>query len=129
MEKEGLSTEKIIKTVHNLLSASKALDFYKNKALYKYVSFMPKNKCLISTKIFSEEAGEIIFRSFSDTLSLVSGTYYPPRSKKILNLIDRVKKVGFNKSTLGGCIIERKDDMILITKEPKFRKTSYQLEK
>lgn len=129
MKKEGLDTNKIIKTVNNLLSANKALNFYKNKALHKYMSFLSKNECLISTQIFSEEAGEIIFKSFSDILSLVSGTYYPPRSKKILNLIDRVKKVGFNKSTLGGCIIERKDDMILITKEPKFRKTSYQLEK
>ena len=32
MEKEGLGTGKIIKNVNNLLSASKALDFYKNKA-------------------------------------------------------------------------------------------------
>ena len=128
MEKEGLSTEKIIKTVHNLLSASKALDFYKNKALYKYVSFMPKNKCLISTKIFSEEAGEIIFRSFSDTLSLVSGTYYPPRSKKIVSLIERVKKAKFNKSTLGGCVIEKKDNFILISKEQRIEKIPFQRE-
>ena len=128
MEKEGLSTEKIIKTVHNLLSASKALDFYKNKALYKYVSFMPKNKCLISTKIFSEEAGEIIFRSFSDTLSLVSGTYYPPRSKKIVNLIERVKEARFNKSTLGGCVIEKKDNFILISKEQRIKKILFQRE-
>ena len=128
MEKEGLSTEKIIKTVHNLLSASKALDFYKNKALYKYVSFMPKNKCLISTKIFSEEAGEIIFRSFSDALSLVSGTYYPPRSKKIVSLIERVKKAKFNKSTLGGCVIEKKDNSILISKEQRIEKTPFQRE-
>ena len=121
MEKEGLSTGKIIKTINNLLSASKALDFYKNKALYKYVSFMPKNKCLINTKIFSEEAGEIIFKSFSDILSLVSGTYYPPRSKKVLNLINRLKSDKFAKSTLGGCIIEEKDNFILISKELKKR--------
>jgi len=117
MEKEGLSTGKIIKTVNNLLSASKALDFYKNKALYKYVSFLSKNKCSINTQIFSKEAGEIIFKSFSDILSLVSGTYYPPRSKKIISLIDRVKKAKFNKSTLGGCVIEKKDNFILISKE------------
>ena len=128
MEKEGLSTEKIIKTVHILLSASKALDFYKNKALYKYVSFMPKNKCLISTKIFSEEAGEIIYRSFSDTLSLVSGTYYPPRSKKIISLINRVKKAKFNKSTLGGCVIEKKDNFILVSKEQRIKKILFQRE-
>ena len=84
MEKEGLDTSKIIKTVNNLMSANKALNFYKNKALYKHVSFLSKNKCLINKRIFSEEAKEIIFKSFSDILSLVSGTYYPPRSSKII---------------------------------------------
>jgi tRNA(Ile)-lysidine synthase len=95
------------------------------------VSFLPKNKCSINTQIFSDEAGEIIFKSFSDILSLVSGTYYPPRSKKIISLIDRVKKAKFNKSTLGGCVIEKKDNFILISKEKrkKIRKIPFQLEK
>tara|TARA_Y100000590_G_scaffold163465_1_gene187415 strand:+ start:2127 stop:3197 length:1071 start_codon:yes stop_codon:yes gene_type:complete len=129
MEKEGLDTKKIIKTVDNLVSANQALNFYKNKALYKYASFLSKNRCLINKQIFSEEAGEIIFKSFSDILSLVSGTYYPPRSKKIVNLIGRLKNKNFTKSTLGGCIIEEKDSFVLISKEPKTRKMSYQLEK
>ena len=129
MEKEGLDTGKIIKTVNNLLSANKALNFYKGKALNKHVSFQSKNSCLINTQIFFEEAEEIVFKSFSDILSLVAGTYYPPRSKKIVNLIDRVKKAKFNKSTLAGCVIEKKDSFILISKEAKIRKRSYQPEK
>ena len=126
MEKEGLDTKKINKTVENLLSANQALNFYKNKALYKHVSFLSKNKCLINKKIFLEEAGEIIFKSFSDILSLISATYYPPRSKKVINLIDRLKKNKFTKSTLGGCIIEEKDNFILISQELKTRKALYQ---
>ena len=131
MEKEGLDTRKIIKTVDNLASANRALNFYKNKALHKYVSFISKNKCLINSKIFLEEAGEIIFKSFSDIFSLISGTYYPPRSKKILGLIDRAQKKSFTKCTLGGCIIEKKDNFFLIYKERRLlpRKTSYHLEK
>ena len=128
MEKEGLDTRKIIKTVNNLVSANQALNFYKNKALYKHASFAAKNKCLINKQIFSEEAGEIIFKFFSDILSLVSGTYYPPRSKKVINLIERLKKNKFTKSTLGGCIVELKDNFILISKEQKIRKISYELE-
>jgi len=129
MEKEGLDTRKIINTVGNLISANKALNYYKSKALCKHVSFTSKERCLINKQIFSEEAGEIIFKSFSDILSLVSGTYYPPRSKKVINLIDRIKKNKFSKSTLGGCIVEEKDNFILITKESKIRKMSYQLGK
>ena len=129
MEKDGLNTSKIAKTVENLVSANQALSFYKNKALYKHVSFVSKNKCLISKRIFQEEAGEIIFKSFSDVLSLVSGTYYPPRSKKVTNLIDRVKTNKFAKCTLGGCIVEKEHNFILISKEMKFKKMSYQPEK
>ena len=90
------------------------------------VSIISKNKCLINKKIFSEEAGEIIFKSFSDILSLVSGTYYPPRSKKVVSLIERLKNDQFIKSTLGGCIIEEKDNFILISRELKIRKVAYQ---
>ena len=129
MEREGLDIKKIIKTINNLVSANQALNFYKNKALYKHASFVSKNKCLINKQIFSEEAGEIIFKSFSDVLSLVSGTYYPPRSKKIVNLIIRLKKDKFAKSTLGGCIIEKKDNFILVTKEMKIKKMQYQPQK
>ena len=110
-----------------MIFADQALNFYKNKALYKHASFLSKNKCLINKKIFSEEAEEIIFKSFSDILSLVSGTYYPPRSKKVLSLINRLKEDKFAKSTLGGCIIEEKDNFVLISKEPKIKKVSYQL--
>ena len=87
---------------------------------------MSKNKCLIKKKIFSDEAGEIVFKSFSDILWLVSGTYYPPRSKKIVNLINRLEKNEFVKSTLGGCLVEKKDNFILITKELGIRKMLYQ---
>ena len=126
MEEEGLDTGKIIKTINNLLSANKALNFYKNKGLHKHVSFRSKNKCLINTQIFFEEAEEIIFKSFSDILSLISGTYYPPRSKKIINLIKRIRKAKFNKSTLGGCVIEKKDGFILISPELKVKKMHFQ---
>ena len=127
MEKEGLDTTKIIKTVGNLYSANKALNYYKNKALYKHVAFLSESKCLINKKIFDEEAGEIIFKSISDILSLVSKKYYAPRSKKIINLINNMKKNNFNKATLGGCIIEKKEGFISVSKEQKMKKTSLRL--
>ena len=129
MEKEGFDTNKIINTVNNLISANKALNFYKNKSLYKHVSFISKNKCLINKQIFVEEAGEVIFKSFSDILSLVSGTYYPPRSKKIMSLIERLKNKKFKRSTLGGCLIEKKEGSILVSREEKVKKMSFQLVK
>ena len=79
--------------------------------------------------MFTEEAEEIVFKSFSDILSLVSGNYYPPRSKKIINLINRIKKTQYLKSTLGGCVIEKKDNFLTIIKEEKALKTHQYLNK
>ena len=42
-------------------------------------------------------------------------------------LINRIKSNNFTKSTLGGCIIEIKDNFILISKELRMKKVSYQL--
>ena len=110
-------TRIFIKTINNLLLANKALNYYKNKALYKHVSFLKKNKCLINKAMFTEEAEEIVFKSFSDILSLVSGNYYPPRSKKIINLINRIKKTQYLKSTLGGCVIKKVNETVILSKE------------
>ena len=126
METEGLNTSNIMKTINNLLSANKAMNYYKNKAFNKHVSFLSKNKCVINEQIFIEEAQEIIFKSFSDILSLVSGQYYPPRSKKIINLIKRLQKNNYKKSTLGGCVVEKKSGLMLIYKESKAKLSSYQ---
>ena len=56
-------------------------------------------------------------------------SYYPPRSKKITSLINRLKKSNYNKSTLGGCVVEKNNNFILISKEPKIRKIAYQARK
>ena len=119
LQQEGLNTKKIIKTVNNLLIAKNALDFYKKKALQNNVNFLSKSNCIINPRLFTDEANEVIFKSMSDVLSLVSGSYYPPRSRKILNLIGRLKLKKFKKCTLGGCLIEKKSGFISITREPK----------
>jgi tRNA(Ile)-lysidine synthase len=122
MEKEGLDTRKIIQTMKNLDSANQSLNFYKDKALNKHVSFLSKNKCIVDEKIFKEESNEIVFKSFSSIFSIISRTYYPPRSKKVINLIHRLKKNTFTKSTLGGCEIDKKKSLISVVKELRIRK-------
>ena len=80
--------EDLVEEVQGVESSSASLFLLDEKREKRKLS-------LAAEKIFTDEAGEIIFKSFSDTLSLVSGTYYPPRSKKILNLINRIKKTKF----------------------------------
>jgi len=53
----------------------------------------------------------------SDSLRNVSKNYYPPRAKKILNLINRIKSKKETKVTLGGCIINKRQNTLIISKE------------
>ena len=46
-------------------------------------------------------------------------TYYAPRSKKTLYLINSLKEKNHIKSTLGGCVIYKKKDQIILQKEEK----------
>ena len=111
------------------------ISFYKNKAMVKYARFIPnfveKNsgKYLVNKNLFLNEADEVVFKLFSDILSEVSQSYYPPRSKKVINLISKVKNNTHHKATLGGCVIECKSNYILISKEPMATKISNQLKK
>ena len=129
LDPEGLDAKKIIKTINNLSVAKNALEFYKNKALRKHFNFISKNKCIINFSLFQEEANEVIFKSISDIISLIAVKYYPPRSFKIINLINRAKGGKFKKCTLGGCVFEKRDGYFLISKEIKSHKLIVQMRK
>ena len=115
-DKEGFDVKKIIKTVSNLSVAKNALEFYKKKSVDRHVKFI-KNQCVINMGLFKNEAEEIVFRSFCEAFSLFTKSYYPPRSKKIVDLIKRIKNKEFKKCTLAGCVIEKSKGLILIRKE------------
>ena len=60
---------------------------------------------------------EVVFRSLSDSIKLIGQMYYSVRGKKLDKII---KDMGNNKSfraTLGGCIIEKVNQTVIISKE------------
>ena len=125
-DKEGFDTKKIIKTVNNLATAKKALEFYKNVAMKKYVRFAKKrDNCTIDMNLLYYEADEIVFRLLSNVFTVVAKSYYPPRSKKILSLVQRIKKTNFEKCTLNKCIIEKSKHSLSVVRD----KTQYNLPK
>ena len=69
------------------------------------------------SKYFFDKPPEIVFRSTKAILMNVSKNYYPPRGKKIINLIQSFKINNFKRSTLAGCIIEKFSDSVLIFRE------------
>jgi len=134
-EKKLFNARKIKKTIDNLSSARDALAFYKVKAMYNYAHCIINrkngntNSYMINRSVFRDEAKEIIFKLFSEVLSKVSKSYYPPKSRKVINLIEKLKKSKSHKSTLGGCIIESNSSYVLVTKEARLRNIPNQLRK
>ena len=43
--------------------------------------------------------------------------YYPVRGKKLANIISKMQNNSSNKMTLGGCIIQKINQTVILTKE------------
>jgi len=118
-KKDGLDERKIKMTIKNLQIANNSLEYYKNISKNKYIRKLSNKMLIISLDIFLFESKEIVFRTFAEILKDIGGKYYPPRGKDLINLINKTENKNFTKVTLGGCIIERIYNSLLIKKESK----------
>jgi hypothetical protein len=59
----------------------------------------------------------VIFRSLSEIIKKIGKKYYPVRGKSLDLLILKILKNSIFKSTLGGCLIEKIDQTVIISKE------------
>ena len=117
LENDGLDNKKFAKTIKNLRYSDDVIEYYVRKNLLKN-SFFSKKKCqIIVNDEFFNQPNEVIFRSFSDSIKKVGNNYYRPRGKKIERIIHEINKGTFFKATLGGCIIEKVSQTVIISKE------------
>ena len=117
LQKNGLDKRKFFKTIENLKSSNSVVDYYAKENLKKNAFFSEKDKKLILNKNFFVQPYEVIFRCLSDSIKLVGQNYYPTRGKKLENIIKVMENDEPFKVTLGGCIIEKVNHSIIITKE------------
>ena len=116
-EKNGLDKKKILNTIKNLKNSNEGVNFYVNKNIKENtVSSNNGNKLILKNEFFNHSY-EVIFRSLSDVLKSVSKRYYSVRGKKLDKFINSIENDKTFKVTLGGCVIERVNQTIIITKE------------
>ena len=103
----------------NLKRSDQAILFYvkHNKEINSF--FNVKKKELILNKEFFNHPYEIVFRSLSDSLKLVGKMNNEVRGKKIDNIINNLRKNNSLKETLGGCVIKKVNQSVIISKEHK----------
>ena len=112
-----MDKSKFLNTLNNLKLSKYAIDFYTNENIKKNAFYSKIKNKIILNKEFFRQPEEIVFRSFTETLKLIGKGYYPVRGKKLVNLINRLEKNTLSKATLGGCIIEKVNETVIISKE------------
>ena len=114
-EKNGINHHQIIRSIKNLGSTRKTLDQFIDH-LDKEIVVTKRNYLIIKYKKFQEVNEEIKLNILARAIKNVSKSYYPPRSKKIFNLIDRLDKNKEKKHTLGGCSVSKQGANVYIKK-------------
>ena len=106
-------------TFENLISSNNSIEFFVQKNISENSFISPSknnNKAILSLKFFSS-TDEIILRSFTKILQDISGRYFPARGKGVSRIINQIKQKSFTKTTIGGCVIEKIENSVVISKE------------
>ena len=118
LETSGINYDQVIRSIRNLASSRDTLDQYFNK-IYKNTVNKKNSIIMINLKNFNKINQEMKMRVFKKAIKDFTKAYYSTRSKKIFNLIDKIKAKKNAKLTLGGCIISREKNRIILKKEIK----------
>jgi tRNA(Ile)-lysidine synthase len=114
---EGFDRKKFFLTIKNLKFANENIEFYTKKNLENNVTiFSQKNYAVLKENFFSQ-SNEVIFRSLTEVIKIVGKKYYAVRGKKIDKVIDLINTKSSFKVTLGGCIIKKVNETLILSKE------------
>ncbi len=117
LKKNGLDKKKFLKTINNLKYSNEVVNFYVHKNLEDNTYLLlNKNKIMLKKEFFYQPY-EIIFRAFSDSIKKIGQKYYSVRGKKLDSTIQQIRNSRLSKLTLGGCIIEKVNQTVIISKE------------
>ncbi len=117
LKNNGLDKKKFLKTIKNLKSSNKVINFYVNQNLKRNTFLLDKNKRLILNQQFFEQPYEVVFRSLSESIKIIGKKYYAVRGKKIEKIIKNLENNHSIRLTLGGCIIEKVNQTVIISLE------------
>jgi len=115
-EKNGIKRDQIINSINNLAATRDTLNSY-IKDIEKKCLIKKHDTISVKLKTFLLQNTDIQLKILSNSLKHISKNYYPPRAKKVLNLIGRIKDEKDLKATLGGCMINRWKNNLIISQE------------
>ena len=114
---EGFDRKKFFLTIKNLKFANENIEFYTKKNLEDNVTILSKKNNIILKENFFSQSNEVVFRSLTEIIKIVGKKYYAVRGKKIDKVIDLINTKSSFKVTLGGCIIKKVNETVILSKE------------
>ena len=117
LELEGLDKNKLKLTIKNLKDSNDTINFYTKNNIAKNSFFFKEKNEFFLNKLFFNQPNEVTFRSFGEVLKKIGNKYYLPRGKSISTIISDIKSRRFKKATLGGCVIQKISETIVIFPE------------
>ncbi len=118
LEKDGLTFNKIKLSLNNLSKSNYAVDYYVKKNINENSNYLNFTKTIILKDDFLKQPDEIVFRSFSEVIQKVGKKETLARGTKVENLLKYLKSVNnHSKKTLAGCIIQKIENSVIISRE------------
>ena len=116
LEKDGLNKTKFLKTIQNLKRSNLVVDFYFKDNLKKNCLLLSDTKSVLNKKFF-EQPYEVTFRGLSEVIKIIGKKENYVRGKKIDQTIKNIENNKLNIATLGGCILKKVNQTVIIIKE------------
>ena len=117
LKTENFDLKKLKLTLKNLNKSDQAIEYYVKKNIDENCKYLIKKRKIILSENFFQNSEEIVFRSLNYIFTKISKKNYPPRGRKMLDLVLRINSKNFKKTTLGGCLIEKINKTVMIYKE------------
>ena len=114
---EGFDRKKFFLTIKNLKFANESIEFYIKKNFDENVTILSQKNIIILKENFFSQSNEVVFRSLAEVIKIVGKRYYAVRGKKIDKVIDLINTKSSFKVTLGGCIIKKVNETVILSKE------------
>ena len=114
---EGFDRKKFFLTIKNLKFANENIEFYIKKNLEDNLTTLTQKNNIILKENFFSQSNEVVFRSLSEVIKIVGKKYYAVRGKKIEKVINLIRTKASFKVTLGGCIIKKVNETVILSKE------------
>ncbi len=115
LKKYGIKDDQIIKSINNLKSSSKTINYYFNSVFNRVVKKRGRKISIKKNSLFSLSE-DIQLKILGNVIKSLKKSDYPPRSKKLLNALQFLNSAQKTKYHLGGCSLISKDRDIDIEK-------------